>query len=115
MRDIGSSLSPFNAFQIIQGLETLSLRMERHCSNAIKVADFLSNQHAISIWIQSENLILETTMSSNRYYKTLQSLLQRKSLVTGSLSLHRIRQISKLLNNPYNNYNIIHVAGTNGM
>ncbi len=48
LRDIGSSLSPFNAFQIIQGLETLSLRMERHCSNAIKVADFLSNHDNVT-------------------------------------------------------------------
>jgi O-acetylhomoserine (thiol)-lyase len=45
LRDIGSSLSPFNAFQIIQGLETLSLRIERHCENAAKVADYLSNHN----------------------------------------------------------------------
>ena len=43
LRDIGSALSPFNAFQIIQGLETLSLRIERHCENAAKVADYLSS------------------------------------------------------------------------
>jgi O-acetylhomoserine (thiol)-lyase len=48
LRDLGSSLSPFNAFQIIQGLETLSLRMERHCSNAIQVADFLSKHNKVS-------------------------------------------------------------------
>jgi len=42
LRDYGAALSPFNAFQIIQGLETLSLRIERHCENAAKVADYLS-------------------------------------------------------------------------
>lgn len=41
LRDVGSAISPFNAFLIIQGLETLSLRMERHFSNAQKVAEFL--------------------------------------------------------------------------
>ena len=41
LRDIGPSLSPFNAFLFIQGLETLSLRVERHISNALKVVEFL--------------------------------------------------------------------------
>ena len=41
MRDLGSAASPFNAFLIAQGLETLSLRIERHVSNAQKVAEFL--------------------------------------------------------------------------
>ena len=41
LRDVGSCLSPFNAFLLLQGLETLHLRMERHCSNAMKVAQFL--------------------------------------------------------------------------
>ena len=42
LRDTGASISPFNAFLILQGLETLSLRMERHFANADKVAQFLS-------------------------------------------------------------------------
>jgi O-acetylhomoserine (thiol)-lyase len=41
LRDIGFAISPFNAFLILQGLETLSLRMERHFENAQKVAEFL--------------------------------------------------------------------------
>jgi len=41
LRDLGMAISPFNAFLIIQGLETLSLRMERHFANAQKVAEFL--------------------------------------------------------------------------
>ena len=41
LRDVGSCLSPFNAFLLIQGLETLHLRMERHCANALKVAQYL--------------------------------------------------------------------------
>src|SRR6478609_3357023 len=42
LRDLGSSLAPFNAFLVAQGLETLSLRIERHVANAQKVAEFLS-------------------------------------------------------------------------
>ncbi len=42
LRDLGAALSPFNAFQILQGLETLPLRMPRHCENTLKVVDFLS-------------------------------------------------------------------------
>ncbi len=43
LRDLGSSMSPFNSFTFIQGLETLPLRMERHCENAQKVAEYLIN------------------------------------------------------------------------
>jgi len=43
LRDIGSAMSPFNAFQIIQGMETLPLRMRAHCDNANAVAKFLSD------------------------------------------------------------------------
>jgi O-acetylhomoserine (thiol)-lyase len=42
LRDLGMAISPFNAFQIIQGIETLSLRMERHFANADKVASYLT-------------------------------------------------------------------------
>jgi len=41
LRDFGSSLSPFNAFMILHGMETLSLRMDRHCSNAQALAEYL--------------------------------------------------------------------------
>ncbi|MBT3238517.1 MAG: bifunctional O-acetylhomoserine aminocarboxypropyltransferase/cysteine synthase [Rhodospirillaceae bacterium] len=44
LRDIGSAMSPFNAFQIIQGMETLPLRMRAHSENAAKVADFLEKR-----------------------------------------------------------------------
>ena len=41
LRDVGSCISPFNSFLLLQGLETLHLRMERHCANAMKVAQYL--------------------------------------------------------------------------
>jgi O-acetylhomoserine (thiol)-lyase len=43
MRDTGATISPFNSFLFLQGLETLSLRVERHVSNALKVVEFLLN------------------------------------------------------------------------
>ena len=43
LRDTGATLSPFHAFIFLQGLETLSLRVERHVSNALKIVDYLSN------------------------------------------------------------------------
>jgi O-acetylhomoserine (thiol)-lyase len=45
LRNTGSALSPFNAFLILQGIETLALRMERHCDNALAVAQYLQ-QHS---------------------------------------------------------------------
>src|SRR5208282_4169602 len=47
LRDIGAAISPFNAFQLIQGLETLPLRLRQHNENAIKVADFLKAHPAV--------------------------------------------------------------------
>ncbi|MCW8086082.1 O-acetylhomoserine aminocarboxypropyltransferase/cysteine synthase family protein [Sabulicella glaciei] len=48
LRDIGAPMSPFNAFMFLQGLETLPLRMERHCSNALRVAAFLSGHDQVT-------------------------------------------------------------------
>jgi O-acetylhomoserine (thiol)-lyase len=51
LRNTGSALSPMNAFQILQGLATLPLRMERHCDNAMEVAQHL-NDHPQVEWVQ---------------------------------------------------------------
>src|SRR5690606_13199993 len=48
LRDIGASLSPFNSFLLLQGLETLHLRMERHSANALKVAQYLEQHDAVT-------------------------------------------------------------------
>ena len=47
LRDMGLAISPFNAFLILQGLETLSLRMERHFANAQKVAEYLDGHDQV--------------------------------------------------------------------
>lgn len=48
LRDTGATISPFNAFILLQGLETLSLRVERHVENALKVVDFLKNHPKVA-------------------------------------------------------------------
>ena len=48
LRDTGATLSPFNAFILLQGLETLSLRVERHVQNALRVVDFLSEHPKVA-------------------------------------------------------------------
>ncbi|MCF0190353.1 MAG: O-acetylhomoserine aminocarboxypropyltransferase/cysteine synthase, partial [Marinilabiliaceae bacterium] len=48
LRDTGATISPFNAFILLQGLETLSLRVERHVENALKVVDFLAHHPKVT-------------------------------------------------------------------
>jgi O-acetylhomoserine (thiol)-lyase len=55
LRDLGPAISPFNAFQILTGIETLPLRMERHCENALKVAKWLKAHPAVS-WVSYAGL-----------------------------------------------------------
>jgi O-acetylhomoserine (thiol)-lyase len=55
LRDMGPCLSPFNAFQIIQGLETLHVRMPQHCQNALKVAEFLESHNNVE-WVNYPGL-----------------------------------------------------------
>ena len=55
MRTFGPALSPFNAFLLLQGVETLPLRMERHCSNALAVARFLQDHPMVS-WVNYPGL-----------------------------------------------------------
>lgn len=65
LRDTGAALSPFNAFLFLQGLETLSLRLERHVSNARKIAEWLSN-HPLVAWVNYPSL------PGNEYYNLAQ-------------------------------------------
>jgi len=55
LRDLGAALSPFNAFLFLQGLETLPLRMQRHCTNALAVARFLQG-HPCVRWVNYPGL-----------------------------------------------------------
>ncbi|MCO5194121.1 MAG: O-acetylhomoserine aminocarboxypropyltransferase/cysteine synthase [Anaerolineae bacterium] len=55
LRNTGAAISPFNAFLILQGLETLPLRMERHCDNALAVANWLNKHDAVE-WVSFAGL-----------------------------------------------------------
>ncbi len=55
LRNMGAAISPFNSFLILQGLETLALRMERHCENALKVAEYLQ-AHPQVAWVKYAGL-----------------------------------------------------------
>ncbi|MBM7565597.1 homocysteine synthase [Paenibacillus sacheonensis] len=55
LRDTGAAISPFNSFLLLQGLETLHLRMDRHCSNALAVAQFLEQHEAVE-WVNYPGL-----------------------------------------------------------
>ena len=55
LRNMGAAISPFNSFQILQGIETLALRMDRHCDNATAVARFL-NEHPDVGWVSYAGL-----------------------------------------------------------
>ena len=68
LRDLGGALSPFNAFLILQGLETISLRMKTHCANASKVAYFLENHKSVNHVIYPE---LQTGTSKKNAEKYL--------------------------------------------
>lgn len=75
LRDTGAALSPFNAFLLLQGLETLSLRVERHVENAEKVAKFLENHDKVE-WVKYAGL------PSSEYYD-----LKEKYLPKGASSI----------------------------
>lgn len=72
MRDLGSIQSPQNAFLLNVGLETLPLRMERHCANAQAVAEFLEN-HELVAWVNYPGL------KSSRYYERAKKYLPKGS------------------------------------
>jgi len=70
MRDLGSVQSPFNAFILNAGIETLHLRMQRHCENALKVATFLE-KHPKVAWVNYAGL------PSSKYYELAQKYMPR--------------------------------------
>lgn len=68
LRDLGAALSPFNAFQIIQGLETLAIRIKKHSENALELAKWLQKRPEVA-WVNYPGLI------SSKYYDLAQQYL----------------------------------------
>lgn len=69
LRDVGAAMSPFNAFQFIQGLETLPLRMRAHCDNAARVAEFLKSHPKVAKVIHPSTQDGETRRRADAYLK----------------------------------------------
>jgi O-acetylhomoserine (thiol)-lyase len=67
LRDLGAALSPFNAFQIIQGIETVPLRMERHCANAARVAEHLAGRQGVTRVIHPSQQTGEARARADKY------------------------------------------------
>ena len=70
LRTFGPALSPFNAFLLLQGLETLHIRMERHCENALAVAKFLKD-HPLVTWVNYPGL------PDNKYHSLVKKYLPK--------------------------------------
>lgn len=70
LRDTGAAISPFNSFLLLQGLETLSLRVEKHVSNTKKVVDFLKN-HPLVSWVNYPGI------KGNKYYVLAEKYLPK--------------------------------------
>jgi O-acetylhomoserine (thiol)-lyase len=71
LRNMGAAISPFNSFIILQGLETLSLRMERHTENALKVAKHLA-AHSMVEWVNYAGL------EGDKYYELAKKVVDGK-------------------------------------
>ena len=70
LRDTGATISPFNSFLLLQGLETLSLRVEKHVSNTKKVVEFLLNHPSVS-WVNYPSI------KGNKYYDLAQKYMPK--------------------------------------
>lgn len=116
MRDMGAALSPFNAFQLVQGLETLHLRMERHSENALAVAKFLEQHPAV----ESVNY---TGLPSHPTYHLVEKYMPRGQgailtfdvkggLENGKKVIDNVKMFSHLANIGDSKSLIIHPAST---
>lgn len=116
LRDLGASLSPFNAFQLLQGLETLALRQERHSENALKVAEYLE-RHPLVNWVVYPGL------KDNPNYETAKKYLGDKfggllgfgikgGLAAGTRFINSVKLLSHLANIGDAKSLVIHPAST---
>jgi O-acetylhomoserine (thiol)-lyase len=116
LRDFGSALSPFNAFLFLQGLETLHLRVERHCENALAIAKFLKNHPHVS-WVNYPGL------TSHPSHKTAKKYLKGKygglvgfgikgGLPAGKKFIESLKLLSHLANIGDAKSLVIHPAST---
>lgn len=102
LRNMGAAITPFNAFQIMQGLETLSLRMERHTENAQIVAEFLENCNSVS-WVNYAGLSSSPDHElAQKYYKGTPSAILSFGInggeVAGGKFIDALKLVTRLVN-----------------
>ena len=122
LRDMGAALSPFNAFMLLQGIETLHVRMERHCTNALKVAQFLQ-AHPKVAWVNYPGLpehptheLAKRTFRKNSRGETMYNALVgfgvKGGLEAGRKLINNVKLFSLLANIGDAKSLIIHPAST---
>jgi O-acetylhomoserine (thiol)-lyase len=116
LRVLGPSLSPFNSFQLLQGIETLPIRMDRHCANALAVAEFLL-EHPLVDWVNYPGL------PANRYHSLQQKYMPkgaggimsfglRGGIKSGAQFIENVQFLSHLANVGDAKTLVIHPAST---
>lgn len=116
LRDLGPALSPFNAFLFLQGLETLALRMDRHCENALKVAKHLQDHPAVS-WVNYPGLENHPSHAlAKRYLKGKNGAILgfgiKGGLEAGKRFIESLKLFSHLANIGDSKSLVIHPAST---
>lgn len=116
LRDLGSAISPFNAFLLLQGLETLHLRIERHSENALAVAKYLEKHPAVE-WVNYPGLESHPTYERNKQYlkKGFGAILTfgiKGGLEAGKKLINHVELFSHLANIGDAKSLIIHPAST---
>ncbi|WP_292486633.1 O-acetylhomoserine aminocarboxypropyltransferase/cysteine synthase family protein [Methanohalobium sp.] len=116
LRDLGTALSPFNAFLFLQGLETLPLRMEKHCDNAFKVAKFLEKHQDVE-WVNYPGLESHPTHERagkylNGKYGALIGFGIKGGLESGKKFIENVQLLSHLANIGDAKSLVVHPAST---
>ncbi|MCC7281311.1 MAG: PLP-dependent transferase [Acetobacteraceae bacterium] len=96
LRDLGAAMSPFNAFLFLQGIETLPLRMERHCANADQVAAFLKGRKEVARVIHPSQQDGEARRRAERHFKGGLGALMGVELAGGMEAGRRFIEALKL-------------------
>ncbi len=117
LRDFGACVSPFNSFLFLQGLETLSLRIERHNSNALTLANWLNNHSAVD-WVWYPGLINHQSHNNAKkylrsgFYGSMLSFGIKGGLESGKKFINKVKLASLLANVGDAKTLVIHPAST---
>ena len=102
LRNMGAAISPFNSFMILQGIESLPVRMDRHCENATKVSKFLENHKCVT-WVnypglESHNEYELTKKLMNGKASSVLSFGIKGGMKKGGLFIDNLKLITRLVN-----------------